>query len=81
MNLTTAEYTLLKVFTENANRPLSRDQLMSLSKGRDHNPYDRSIDVFISRLRKTIEPDPGKPVFIQTVWGHGYVFVPNGDKS
>jgi two-component system phosphate regulon response regulator OmpR len=54
---------------------------MELARGRDHDPFDRAIDVQVSRLRKLIEPDPAKPRFIQTVWGHGYVFVPDGVKS
>jgi two-component system phosphate regulon response regulator OmpR len=51
---------------------------MELARGRDHDPFDRAIDVQVSRLRKLIEPDQATPRFIQTVWGHGYVFVPDG---
>jgi DNA-binding response OmpR family regulator len=54
---------------------------MELSRGRDHEPFDRAIDVQISRLRKLIEPDTDTPRFIQTVRGHGYVFVPDGTKQ
>ncbi len=79
--LTTGEFALLKVLLTHPHRPLSRDKLMELTRGRDLDPFDRAIDVQISRLRKLIEPDPAKPRFIQTVWGHGYVFVPNGVKS
>ena len=57
---------------------LSRDKLMELARGREYEAFDRSLDVQISRLRKLIEPNPSKPVFIQTVWGLGYVFVPDG---
>jgi two-component system phosphate regulon response regulator OmpR len=53
---------------------------MQLARGRDHEAFDRSIDVQVSRLRKIIEPDPANPIYIQTVWGFGYVFVPD-DKS
>jgi two-component system phosphate regulon response regulator OmpR len=79
--LTTGEFALLKVLVTHARHPLSRDKLMELARGRDHDPFDRAIDVQVSRLRKLIEPDSAKPRFIQTVWGHGYVFVPDGEKS
>ena len=58
--------------------PLSRDRLMELARGREYEVFDRSIDVQISRLRKLIETDPAHPGYIQTVWGFGYVFVPDG---
>ena len=76
--LTTGEFALLKVFVEHPRRPLSRDKLMELARGRDHDAYDRAIDVQVSRLRKLIEDDPSRPRHIQTVWGFGYVFVPDG---
>jgi len=76
--LTTGEFALLRALVLHPRQPLSRDKLMELARGRDHEPFDRAIDVQISRLRKLIEPDSGKPRFIQTVWGHGYVFVPDG---
>jgi len=78
LSLTTGEFALLKVLVTHPRHPLSRDKLMELARGRDHDPFDRAIDVQISRLRKLIEPDSSKPRFIQTVWGHGYVFVPDG---
>jgi DNA-binding response OmpR family regulator len=80
ISLTTGEFALLKVLIAHPRHPLSRDKLMELARGRDHDPFDRAIDVQISRLRKLIEPDPARPRFIQTVWGHGYVFVPDGIK-
>ena len=52
--------------------------LMELARGREYEVYDRSLDVQISRLRKLIEPDPSNPLYIQTVWGLGYVFIPEG---
>jgi two-component system phosphate regulon response regulator OmpR len=79
--LTSGEYSLLKVFVEHPRRPLSREKLLELARGRDLEPYDRSIDVQVSRLRRIIEPDPAEPRYIQTVWGHGYVFVPDGETS
>ena len=78
VSLTTGEYALLKVLVQHPRSPLSRDKLMELARGREFGAFDRSIDVQISRLRKLIEPDPAKPAFIQTVWGFGYVFNPDG---
>ena len=76
--LTTGEFALLKVLVQHPRSPLSRDKLMELARGREFGAFDRSIDVQISRLRKLIETDPAKPAFIQTVWGFGYVFIPDG---
>ena len=76
--LTTGEFALLKVLVQHPRTPLSRDKLMELARGREFGAFDRSIDVQISRLRKLIEVDPAKPAYIQTVWGFGYVFIPDG---
>ena len=73
--ITNMEFDLLKVFSERPNRPLSRDQLLNLTQNRDWDPYDRSIDIRITRLRKKIEPDPEKPQVIKTVRGIGYMFM------
>ena len=73
---TAMEFDLLQVFAERPNRAMSRDQLLSLTQGRDWDPYDRSIDIRIARLRKKIETDPDKPQVIKTVRGVGYMFVP-----
>ncbi len=83
VNLTTAEFGLLSLFVKHPHETLSRDRLLSLSHGRqrEHGAYDRSIDVLVSRLRKLLETDPGNPRYIQTVWGAGYVFVPDGEVS
>lgn len=78
IQLTTGEFSVLKVFAQHARQPLSRDKLMSLARGREYEVFDRSLDVQISRLRKLIEPDPAHPFYIQTVWGLGYVFIPDG---
>jgi two-component system phosphate regulon response regulator OmpR len=78
--LTAMEFGLLKVFAERPNRPLSRDQLLNLTQHRDWDPYDRSIDIRIARLRRKIEPDPRNPVVIKTVRGMGYMFVPGQTK-
>jgi two-component system phosphate regulon response regulator OmpR len=76
--LTTGEFALLKVMVQHPRTPLSRDKLMELARGREFGAFDRSIDVQVSRLRKLVEPDPAKPAYIQTVWGFGYVFIPDG---
>jgi two-component system phosphate regulon response regulator OmpR len=76
--LTTGEFAVLKAFARNPRIPLSREKLMEMARGREYEAFDRSLDVQISRLRKLIEPDPTKPRYIQTVWGLGYVFIPEG---
>ncbi|BAN35646.1 osmolarity response regulator [Sulfuricella denitrificans skB26] len=81
VSLTTGEFSLLKVLVNHPRQPLSRDRLMELARGRDHEAFDRTIDVQISRLRKQVEPDAAKPRYIQTVWGHGYVFVPDDGET
>ena len=78
ISLTTGEFALLKVLVEHPRTPMSRDKLMEMARGREFGAFDRSIDVQISRLRKIIEPDSAKPAYIQTVWGFGYVFIPDG---
>ena len=78
--LTTGEFAVLKALVQHAREPLTRDKLMNLARGREWDALERSIDVQISRLRRLIEPDPSKPRYIQTVWGVGYVFVPDGKK-
>ncbi|MDK7178418.1 winged helix-turn-helix domain-containing protein, partial [Micrococcus luteus] len=75
--ITTGEFSVLKVFARHPREPLSRDKLMELARGREYEAFDRSLDVQISRLRKLLEPNPAKPVYIQTVWGLGYVFIPD----
>lgn len=77
--LTTGEFAVLKVLVQHPRETLSRDKLMNLARGREWDALERSIDVQISRLRRVIEPDPSRPRYIQTVWGAGYVFVPDGD--
>ena len=79
--LTTGEFALLRVLAQHPRTPMSRDKLMEFARGREFGAFDRSIDVQISRLRRLVEPDPGKPVFIQTVWGFGYVFIPDGKST
>lgn len=71
----------MKSLVEHARQPLSRDKLMNLARGRDYSALERSIDVQVSRLRRLIEADPAHPRYIQTVWGVGYVFVPDGGEA
>jgi DNA-binding response OmpR family regulator len=78
VSLTTGEFSLMKVFVQHPRQPLAREKLMLLARGRDHEVFDRAIDVQVSRLRKLVEADPANPRCIQTVWGFGYVYVPPG---
>ena len=78
ISLTGGEFSLLQAFVEHPNRALSRDMLVDLFKGYDRSPFDRSIDVKVTRLRQKIEADPKSPRYIQTVWGIGYQFTPQG---
>jgi two-component system, OmpR family, phosphate regulon response regulator OmpR len=81
ITITSGEFALLKVFTEHPRQPLSRDRLMQLARGRELDVFDRSIDVQVSRLRRIIEPDPAHPRYLQTMWGFGYVFIPDGEAT
>jgi two-component system OmpR family response regulator len=74
--LTSAETDLLLVFCEHAGRVLSRDQILDLTRGRTSGPFDRSVDVLISRLRQKIEEDARSPELIKTVRSSGYLFTP-----
>jgi len=78
IHLTSAEFDLLAAFVARPHRVLSRDVLIDLLKGYDRDPFDRSIDIRVTRLRRKIEPDPAHPVYIRTVRGEGYLFNPNG---
>ena len=80
IQLTSMEYDLLHAFAGNANRVLDRDHLLGLSHSQNSDPFDRSIDVRITRLRRKIEKDPSKPQILKTVRGAGYMFVPDGDR-
>jgi two-component system phosphate regulon response regulator OmpR len=75
ITITSMEYDLLKAFAEHPNKVMSRDQLLNLAHNRDWEPFDRSIDIRITRLRRKIEPDPAKPQIIKTVRGAGYIYV------
>jgi two-component system phosphate regulon response regulator OmpR len=73
------EFDLLKALAQHPNRPLSRERILSLGRPREWDPFDRSVDLRVMRLRKKIEPDPERPRFIRTVRNEGYVFVPEGN--
>jgi two-component system phosphate regulon response regulator OmpR len=74
--LTSMEFDLLKVFTDHPHKVLTRDQILTLTKNREWEPFDRSIDIRIARLRRKIEPNPEEPQVLRTVRGAGYMFVP-----
>ena len=77
--LRAGEFELLRIFAENPNRPLSRDWLLETTSHRARDPFDRAIDLRITRIRRKIEPLPEKPTVIRTVRGVGYMFVPPSD--
>jgi two-component system phosphate regulon response regulator OmpR len=79
VELTSMEFDLLRVFTEHPNQVLSRDRLLTLTRNREWEPFDRSIDIRIARLRKKIEVDPETPRLIKTVRNAGYMFLPAAD--
>jgi len=81
VDLTTGEYELLLAFAERPQRVLTRNQLLDLARGRDATPYDRSIDVQVSRIRRKIEVDPRSPSMIITVRGDGYMFTPEVESA
>ncbi len=78
LSLTTGEFAVMKALVQHPREPLTRDKLMNLARGREWSAMERSIDVQVSRLRRMIEDDPSNSRYIQTVWGVGYVFVPDG---
>jgi two-component system phosphate regulon response regulator OmpR len=77
--ITSMEFDLLKAFAEHPNRVLSRDQLLDMAHNRDWEPFDRSIDIRIARIRRKVERDPAKPQIIKTVRGAGYLFARDPD--
>jgi two-component system, OmpR family, response regulator len=77
LRITATEFELLAAFARNPNRVLSRERLLDLAHSGDSEPFDRSIDVRIARIRRKVERDPEKPQVIQTIRGAGYMFVPS----
>ena len=76
--LTSGEFDLLAVLSAHPNKVLDRDRILDLLTGAERSPFDRSIDVRVTRLRAKIETDAAKPTYIKTVWGKGYMFCPDG---
>lgn len=81
VELTTGEFSLLAALARHPHQPLTRERLIELARGPEAETYERSMDVQISRLRRLVEPNPTRPRHIQTVWGVGYVFVPESGES
>ncbi|MBP9735213.1 MAG: response regulator [Rhodoferax sp.] len=81
LSLTSAEYDLLAALVAHPNRVLSRDTLVDMLRGYDRDPFDRSIDNRVTRLRRKIEADPAAPTYIRTVRGEGYLFNPKGSDA
>lgn len=77
--LTSGEFDLLAILAQHPNKVLHRDRILDLLTGAERSPFDRSIDVRVTRLRSKIEPDPSNPVYIKTIWGKGYMFCPDGN--
>jgi two-component system phosphate regulon response regulator OmpR len=81
VKLSAAEFALLRIFVERPLRVLSRDVLIDMLKGYERDPFDRSVDTRVTRLRRKIEDNPGEPVYIRTVRGEGYLFNPRGGEA
>ncbi|MDA1075837.1 MAG: response regulator [Proteobacteria bacterium] len=79
ISLTSGEFDLLEILVNNPNKVLDRDRILDLLTGAERSPFDRSIDVRVTRLRGKIEADPTEPVYIKTIWGKGYMFCPDGN--
>ena len=77
--LTSGEFDLLAILVAHPNKVLNRDRILDLLTGAERSPFDRSIDVRVTRLRGKLERDPAQPVHIKTVWGKGYMFCPDGE--
>jgi two-component system phosphate regulon response regulator OmpR len=76
--LTSGEFDLLVILVAHPNKVLDRDRLLDMLTGAERSPFDRSIDVRVTRLRSKIETNPSEPVYIKTIWGKGYMFCPDG---
>jgi len=78
--LTSGEFDMLLILVSHPNKVLDRDRILDLLTGAERSPFDRSIDVRITRLRSKIEPDAANPIYIKTIWGKGYMFCPGGER-
>jgi len=81
VTLTSGEFALLNALVSNANCSMKRERLLELTRGDESESFDRAIDVQMHRLRRLIEDDPAHPRYLQTVWGVGYVFVPDSEST
>ena len=81
MALTSGEFALLNALITHAGQPMKRERLLELTRGDENETFDRAIDVQIHRLRRLIEVDPAQPRYLQTVWGVGYIFVPDATSA
>jgi two-component system phosphate regulon response regulator OmpR len=79
--LTSGEFALLNALVGKAGQPMKRERLLELTRGEDSASFDRAVDVQIHRLRRVVETDPAHPRYLQTVWGVGYIFVPDADSG
>lgn len=79
VSLTSGEFDLLAILVSHPNKVLHRDRILDLLTGAERSPFDRSIDVRVTRLRAKLEVDPAQPAYIRTIWGKGYMFCPDGD--
>ena len=79
VSLTSGEFDLLEILVSNPNKVLNRDRILDLLTGAERSPFDRSIDVRVTRLRAKLERNPSKPTLIRTIWGKGYMFSPDSD--
>ncbi|MFW6093345.1 MAG: response regulator [Pseudomonadota bacterium] len=79
VSLTSGEFDLLAILAAHPNKVLHRDRILDLLTGAERSPFDRSIDVRVTRLRSKVETDPSNPVYIKTIWGKGYMFCPDGN--
>ncbi len=79
VSLTSGEFDLLSILVGHPNKVLHRDRILDLLTGAERSPFDRSIDVRVTRLRSKLEVDPANPAYIKTIWGKGYMFCPSGD--
>ncbi len=75
LDLTTAEFEMLRLFAENPQKPLDRDFMMEQTRGIPWESFNRSVDVVVSRLRQKLGDDPRRPRFLKTIWGTGYMFI------
>lgn len=81
VSLTSGEFALLNTLVSHAGRPMKREKLLEMTRGESSEAFDRAVDVQMHRLRRLIESDPSHPRYLQTVWGVGYVFVPDAQAA